>query len=310
MTDVKIQVLVDRSRTGKDRPWERHRTDADYLAAAYDDIDPSKADRVRNCATELTFSIAEGRKHLESAWFCRVRLCPMCAWRRSLRVGAQMHAIMDEIAKTQKLRYIMLTLTVKNVTGDQLDGALDKLTQGYRRLTERKRVKDSVVGWYRAVEITHNLSDDTYHPHIHCVMAVKPGYFNTGRYVNQTEWTALWRDAIRADYDPIVDVRIVKGNTAAAVAEVAKYAVKSGDYIIPDDWDLTQETITLLDHVLANRRFVGFGGIFKHIHKKLKLGDTEDGDLVHVDDKAPSEPSKDVVTFVWYSGYRQYIKAE
>jgi plasmid rolling circle replication initiator protein Rep len=121
----------------------------------------------------------------------------------------------------------------------------------------------------------------------------------------------MWRDAMRLDYDPTVDVRIVKGNTAAAVAEVAKYAVKSKDYIIPDDWDLTQETVTLLDEVLSHRRFIGFGGIFKEVHRKLKLGEPEDdGDLVHIGGEAPSEPSKDTVTFIWYSGYRQYIKAE
>lgn len=302
-------VLKDVSRTGKERPWTAHRISCEYLAAAYDDIDESKADRVRGCATELGFKIGEGGMTLARAWFCRVRLCPMCTWRRSLKVAAQVTQIMDEIKKEHDYKYILLTLTQKNCPGEELAQRLDELMKAYDRLFHRKRIKDASQGWYRAVEITHNLEDDTYHPHIHAVIAVPAGYFSGGRYINQADWTDMWQQSLKVSYTPIVDVRKVKGNTAAAVAEVAKYAVKSKDYIIPDDWDLTQKTITLLDEVLANRRFVGYGGIFKDMQRKLKLKDPEeDGDLLHIDEESTGEAEDKLLSFVWYSGFRQYHK--
>lgn len=311
MTQTKSQaVLHDVSSTGRERPWREHKVSAEYLAMAYDSVDPAKAERIRECSKELTFRMSPEGLRLANAWFCRVRLCPTCTWRKSLKVGAQMHTIMAQIAADQlKLRYVMLTLTMRNVSGDQLTDALDLLNGAFQRLTQRKRVKDAMKGWYKGIEITHNLKDDTYHPHIHAILAVPPSYFGKG-YIKQDDWTSLWKDALRADYTPIVDIRTVKGNTAAAVAEAAKYTMKPSDYIIPDDWDMTVDTVRLLDAVLANRRFVAYGGIFKEIARKLKLKDVEDDtDLVHIDGDEPDGPSDAEITFVWYSGYRQYINA-
>ena len=34
-----------------------------------------------------------------------------------------------------------------------------------------------MLGYMRAVEVTYNQQEDTYHPHIHCIFAVKAQYF-------------------------------------------------------------------------------------------------------------------------------------
>lgn len=311
MTTMKSQVILhDVSSTGRERPWREHKVSAEYLALAYDSVDPHKAERIRGCATSLTFRVSSEGMRLVNAWFCRVRLCPTCTWRKSLKVGAQMHKIMAQIATDGfKLRYVMLTLTMRNVDGDQLVGALDHLNDSFKRLYQRKRVSSIMKGWYKGIEITHNLEADTYHPHIHAILAVSPSYFGK-EYIKQDEWTSLWKEALRADYTPIVDIRTVKGNTAAAVAEAAKYTMKPSDYIIPDDWDLTVDTVRLLDAVFNNRRFIAYGGIFKEIARQLELKDVEDDDdLVHIDGEDADGLSDAEITFVWYSGYRQYINA-
>ena len=43
---------------------------------------------------------------------------------------------------------------------------------------------------------------------------------------------------MRLDYMPQVNVKRVKGNTAEAVTEVAKYSAKDSDYVIEKDLDL------------------------------------------------------------------------
>lgn len=343
MTEARTQVeqveLNDVSKTGRRRDWDGMKVRNQYYAAALEDIDPERAKRVGACGEILTFAQTADGLRLRGAWLCRDRLCPLCQWRRSLKVGAQMRQIMDKIkADGHNYKYVLLTLTVKNVQGEELSQTLDELGDAFKRLTQRRRVKNATTGWYKAIEIVHDTDEeitwakykkakkyydknglsvgdsnpnyDMYHPHIHAIFAVPAGYFSGGRYINQAEWTSMWQDALRVDYTPSVDVRKIKGDTSAAVAEVAKYAIKSDDYIVPNDWDMTVDTVKLLTRVLANRRFLGYSGIFRDIARQLRLKSVEDdADLININEEAPSEAAEQLLSFVWYSGYRKYLKA-
>lgn len=285
------------------------------LALAYDEVDPRKAVRLRDCATALVYNreTGGGGIRLVRANFCRVRLCPMCNWRRALKVGGQMSQIMAAIAQDRRVSYVLLTLTRRNVPGPQLSAALDELMEGWQRITQRVAYRRAVLGHYRALEVTHNLdpaSDwyDTYHPHYHVLLAVRPSYYTSRDYISQARWVQMWREAMRLDYDPSVDVRRVKGDTTAAVAEAAKYAVKASD-ILSDDWDATVETVRLLDRALHQRRLIAYGGIIGEYHRRLHLDDAEDGDLVHTDDEPSAVLDQDqAICYIWHSGYRQYYR--
>lgn len=286
---------------------------AELLAHVYDQIDVKKAERLRGCASQLFYAVQpNGRKRLVSANFCRVRLCPTCQWRRTLKTFSQMQRIMAAVEADKPRAYLVLTLTVRNCSPDQLNDTLDQMSEAFHKMKQYKKFKDAVQGWYRGTEITHNLTENTYHPHFHVVLAVNPSYFHDSkRYIPQKDWVQLWKKAMRLDYDPNVDIRRVKGNdpasVSAAIAEIAKYTVKGSDYLIPDDWDLTLETVALLDQVLNKRRFIGFGGIFKDWHKKLNLDDPDDGDLVHTDDEPPASDLDPIVVYQWSTGYKQYV---
>lgn len=80
------EQLSDKGRGGKERPWRAYKMANELLAMAYDDVDGKKADRLRACGKVLTFLVDEyGKKKLTNAESCRVRLCPLCTWRRSLK---------------------------------------------------------------------------------------------------------------------------------------------------------------------------------------------------------------------------------
>lgn len=212
--------------------------------------------------------------------------------------------------QSESYQYIFLTLTVRNCSPENLLQTVDEMMAGWYRFVKYKPVKDAVLGWYRALEITHNVDLlhpelESYHPHFHCIIAVKPSYFQKKYYLTQADWTSLWQKALKLPYTPIVDVRKVKGDTAKAVAEVAKYTVKDSDYLIPDDWDLTTNTVQLLDEVLHNRRLIAYGGVMKQWHQKLNLDDEIDGDLIHVDDDAVKEIEEigfPIVAYIWGNG--------
>lgn len=302
------QVLVDVAENGKVRPWKEKKEGNSLLAVAYDSIDGRKAQRLRACATAVSFAVGKsGKKTLRCANFCRVRLCPMCAWRRTMKIYSHTRKIVDELSRDGEYRYIFVTLTVKNCLPESLNDTVDGMMAGFKRLTEYADFSAAVKGWYRGLEITHNVANNTYHPHFHLLCVVKKSYFKGHAYLSQERWVQMWRKAARLDYDPVCDVRCVKGDTAAAVAEVAKYAVKDADYILPEDWDLTEETVRLLDKVLAKRRLVAYGGVMKDMHRQLNLDDEIDGDLVHVDEESVAEENEAVLTYYWHVGYRQYF---
>ena len=104
----------------------------EYLATAYDEIDQRVAERLRTCATRLIYGIGEdGKRRLRAANFCRVRLCPICQWRRSLKLYSQMSQAMRYVSSQGAYAYAFLTLTVRNVTLDGLPGALDQICKGF-----------------------------------------------------------------------------------------------------------------------------------------------------------------------------------
>lgn len=284
------------------------------LALAYDDINERKAERLRDCANFLTFTIkADGAKKLRTMNSCRVRLCPMCAWRRSLKVHAHTVQILD--AMNEQYAFIFLTLTVQNCVADKLSSTIDDLMSGWQRLMQRKDVKKAIKGWYRGLEVTHNVdhtseSYNTYHPHFHTLLCVNKSYFTSRDYLSKGAWAQLWAESMRLDYEPIVDVRRVKGSTSKAVAEAAKYTVKDGDYILNNNWELTVDTVRILDTALENRRLVAYGGLMKELHKQLNLDDEVDGDLINVGepDETESSETEATVDFFWHTGYQQYVK--
>ena len=201
-----------------------------------------------------------------------------------------------------------------------------------------KKVKDVVKGAYRGLEITYdknpiitskmyqkkkdyyqklglkvgdkNPNFDMYHPHFHVLIVADKSYFKSRKYLKHEEWQELWAKAMKLDYMPQVNVKKVKGNTAEAVAEVAKYSAKDSDYVIEKDLDLSMNVVETLDYALQGRRLVSFSGIMKEWHKKLNLDDAEDGDLVHIDSEKDEELEGEMTleTYAWNVGYMNYVR--
>lgn len=298
------QVLADKSATGKTRNWALHKLHSGYISLAYEEIDPRKAERMKECANWLSFVRKEdGTMKLHDARFCRVRLCPVCQWRRSLKTFAQMSQVLD-VATSDGYQFIFLTLTMKNCSGSDLSNELTHLLLSFNRLMKYKDIQKAVKGFYRGCEVTHNVNTDEYHPHIHAILAVRSGYFGGTMYLSQARWTELWQRALQVEYTPIIDVRKCKGGSKA-IAEACKYAVKPSDILNFDDWEMTVDTLRTLDSALEKRRFVGLGGCIKEIHKRLHLDDIEDGDLVHVESVETEQATEEEIIFFW-NGYSQY----
>ena len=245
----------------------------------------------------------------------------MCSWRRSLKIFGQVSRVMDHVEENYNYKYIFLTLTVQNCYGEDLKDTLDLMTHSFSKLSRRKAFKDAVKGYFRSLEITYNEEMDTYHPHFHLILAVDKNYFTNSRiYLSQAKWTELWKQSLKADYTPIVNVKRIKANNdktyGEAIAETAKYTVKAEDYLIRDEKgdikkNLTDKIVDTLDTALHRKRLVSFGFKFKEVHKKLKLDDTIDGDMNNTDNEDLREDLTNIILrYQWNIGVKNYILIE
>ena len=285
---------------------------------------------------------------LHRANFCRDRLCPMCAWRRSYKIFGQVSKIMNYLGG--KYRYIFLTLTVPNCSASDLDKKIDEMMTAWHKFCKRKRIVNAVKGFFRALEVTRNNNYyqiyyvgrgknkkkrviigedgqplknplyDTYHPHFHVVLAVNQSYFDSHDYISRDDWLLFWQQSIKDFSITQVDVRVFKGKNdndtednsvrslASAVAESSKYAVKSADYIFENKPHVMDNVVSVLAGALAHRRLTAFGGVFLEAWKALGLDDPEDGDLIHVDDVNRSDISEMIIKYRWTAGAYKLVK--
>jgi plasmid rolling circle replication initiator protein Rep len=306
-------------KTGKKNDWRADKLKTLQLGESYKRLGmKKKAKRVCECSDFLEFAVNPdtGEKKLSRMNSCHVRLCTMCGKRRSKKIYAQVSKVMDQIA--DDYAYLFLTLTAKNCEGENLKDMLDLMFKAYNKMFQRAKIKQAVKGWFRAIEITHNLdlnspSYDTYHPHFHVILAIPKSYFTSRDYIKQAEWTQFWKDSLQVEYDPIVDVRRFKATNekelSKSLAESAKYTVKDNDYLV-DDEEMTDKTVKILDEVLAHRRLVAFGGKLKEVHKQLQLDDEVDGDLVKTgleEDELRKDVQYMIEIYQWHVGYQNYF---
>ena len=282
--------------------WIDKKHDSGRLADVYEELGLfSQSERVRDCGSILQFlwSGVEGeRPTLTHANFCRDRLCPLCNWRRTMKIFGQVSQVMQEIGCS--FRFIFCTLTVRNCSGGELPLLVDRMQKAWNRMMTYKDIKAAFRGWFRALEIVRHPDyrpDIEYHPHFHIIFAVNPSYFtDTKIYVSTQKMVRLWGKAMQIDYDPVCDLRVVRPKQAekyadpaeiaegAAVAEVAKYAVKSADYL-RGRFDKVAAAVSVFLASLSNRRLCSYGGVFKETRQKLGLDDETDGDLIHTDNQ-------------------------
>ena len=312
-------ILIDKTSNGKINNWQGKKLKNEILSESYFRLQYfKKSNLIKSCGTVLDFKrYHDETLKLEKANFCKVRLCPLCAWRRSLKIFGQVSKIMDKITEQDNYDFLFLTLTTKNCSGDKLSETIDNLMKAYKEMLRSKEFKKSILGYFRALEVTHNLdarskSYNTYHPHFHCILAVRKSYFNK-EYISQQAWTTLWKKSLNVDYSPIVHITRFKdkgsNSLKKAIAETAKYTVKDNDYIVINEYDdevdtkLTDESVKVLDFALCNRRLTAFGGLLKRLHKELNLDDAEDGDLVNTDNEEIRNDLEYVIErYFWHIG--------
>ena len=267
-----------------------------------------KQQKISDCGTYLEFWTHKEtlKTILHKANFCKLRMCPLCMSRRSDELFSECRKMFSIIRQRYHYRFLFCSFTVRNCTADELSFVIDDILSAFNRLTKRK-IFNCICGFWRTLEITYNSKSNTYHPHIHCIFAVPPHYFTDPRqYIDAFTMSEQWRQVLRYNYHPSVDMRAVKALDFKSVAEITKYTVKTFELtVLNSDGTInenkTDEVINTLDNALHARRLVGVGGIFKIVRAEIANADNE------FNDAEINELDYIISRYCWNSGATSYI---
>ena len=291
--------------------WDTHRHDSTLVSNLYLNSEFNNYHRrMEDCSSRLDFEqvpdpeTGEVNIKLKNTFFCRVRHCPVCQWRKSLFWKSRFYKALPTIMEQHKSgRWLFLTLTVKNCKIDELNKTIGIMNNAFRKMCKRKHFLKYNLGFVKTIEVTRNDKDNTAHPHFHVLLLQKSTYFkNKESYMTQYEWAELWRDCLNInDYFPVVDIRAVKKTKSSeelvdAVAETLKYAVKPADMIADRGWFLE------MTNQLFKSRLLSTGGVLKNSFKE----DVNEEEMLLLEDEQDNNDSLGLITFNWYKTLFKY----
>lgn len=224
--------------------------------------DEKTALNIKGCATQVGITDVNGITKIVRANFCRERICNICAWRRQAKFTAQMFPTLNYISSVYGYEYILIGLTLKNVTIDNVNTAVNTLLEGYKKIARCKRFREAFHGVIRSLEITYKAEENEFHPHLHLMCAVDKRYF-LSNYVTQQELSFMWKTACNLSYIPVVHIEKITDDMSGAV-ETLKYSLKPSK---------AKEALFVMYSTLKGRRLVSFSGCFAYVRRELKLSD-------------------------------------
>lgn len=223
--------------------WRAWQLQKEVLARGYEAIgEPERALSLRNCCHRLVVHRYENATVVVGRAECRDLLCPSGMRARSRALQKRAVTAIENFCGTKPgVQGLFITFTIKNCLPHELKETIGRLIRAFSKLMLRARVKRAVRAWLRSIEVSRNADTGEFHAHIHAVWFVdRATYFrrNSTDFIAQPELRALWRKTMCLDYDPVVDIRPLRGVLSPldergrkSLREVIKYALKPGTLI-------------------------------------------------------------------------------
>lgn len=267
-TDLEIEEATQLLNISQEQQqaWNTKYDEAKYVANHFRLLGKeSKAKRISECGSiVVATNLGTGEvTHYRNR--CNTRMCPICTWRKGLKIADEMKAIVNNISTNNNYKWITVTLTTKNVKGADLQQEIEALNKGLTKLLSYAKVKKVVKGTFSALEITYNAKTNEYHPHFHLMVAVMPSYFKKAEYrIKNNEWVDLWKKAMNLNYTPTVKVKAVD-NTNNLIDELSKfiYYIVKGIFnnLSNMKYDIFNAVIDRLDDSLSYKRLFRYTGV-------------------------------------------------
>lgn len=245
------------------------------------------------CGEFVTFGITEDEQiRVHEAHFCRKRFCMMCQWRKSEKQFSNCLKLSERLS-AQGYRFLHLVLTVPNCKGGaELVKTIKNMNKAFGLFIKNKEIKRAFKGILRCLELSYNYDSFSFHPHFHCLVAVKKSYFTNNRqYIKYDRLRELWTKAYKSKEPLQISISTIKGDDNIGFAEVSKYCLKPLDF--------TKGTTAQNAYVLYTLAYTLKGTRFQQSYGVIK---TELAEIKEQNERA--EIIKQMYDYVW--DYREH----
>ena len=234
-------------------------------------------DVVKSCGDVVKYAIAyEGdmksvkHKKLLYTETCGNRWCLRCMQRKALSDALEIYTLANYLYTEKNYRFLFITLTAPNCSGDDLRDTISQFNKGIDRLFKREPYRSDFKAWITKVETTYNVKRKDYHPHLHVLVAVDKRYLkDSDRFVSNDRLRKDWREVFGDDTITQVDIKQASGRTKKkrmkSVLELAKYTAKPSHYL------RDQKVFDTFFDAMKNRQALRFCGGFSELHKMYDL---------------------------------------
>lgn len=237
---------------------------------------------ILNCAGTVSFVLnGDAVPEIKNIFFCREKYCPTCAKRKSLKAYANGMRLAEYLQKDYS--FIHLVLTVENCSLSDLRDTIKKLNTKSSELFRSDLCKGVFKGVLRNLEITINFDSGFFHPHLHCLVAVRHSYFTSRGYISVKALRYAWADLLGQTDSVVYMKRITEPEKA--IAEICKYCVKPFDLV---DSIRAVNYYEMLYFATKHLRYVQSYGVIREALRKLKIDfeqmkETFDGEEIELD---------------------------
>jgi hypothetical protein len=143
-----------------------------------------------------------------TARYCNTRVCNICNRIRTAKL------INGYGVQLRNIDSYFVTLTIPNVTDNELSNTLERMIKAFRTIQDRLRKNKVKLKGIRKLEITYNSVTDTYHPHYHIIIDGQQQ-----AEILKTEWLKAFTEAQSWCQD-------IRKADESSVVELFKYVTK------------------------------------------------------------------------------------
>lgn len=230
------------------------------LGSLYTTEGSSRGAAVNRCGTELWFRRYNNveKTKLESANFCKHKLCPFCAWRWHLKYSRILSKTFEVLGEGEYYHLVLTIPNIKKITKEFIIALREKATTF---LKSYLKIKD----YFLSFEITID-KEGGYHPHYHVVF--KHSKKLPTKKEMQTNWAKI---SCCGNKYAIIHIDKCTRDTKGISQELTKYILKFDDELI------TKENLLDIYKSTKGIRKFSTSGAIKEAEKKAKSNiDTED----------------------------------
>jgi hypothetical protein len=231
-----------------------------------------------------------------TARYCRNRWCKVC---NRIRTGILLKGYEKALENMPDKQFV--TLTIPNVTANNIRSSIKHMIKSCRLIQERRRKIEKLPGInaIRKLECTYNAEKNTYHPHFHFIVSTK----KEAEYLKDA-WINLYPEAnnraqdIREAYDAAELFKYFTKLTSKTGAKEIKY--KSGTLRISEEY-MYPEAIDKIFQAIEKIRIVQPMGKIKMIRDDIDELQAEE-----IDETVSQESADKFYIWAesyWYSPY-------